>query len=140
MRSIFNEAVDFGNYSAGGQRNIPRTYPDTVLCGHAVEKPYCVIVIIERFTAPHHNNISNGSFFSVLTRKILFGRGDFRKHFPGGKVSDSAVQSRSAEGTAHPAACLSRDAEGIPVAVPHQDSLDDIAVLKLVDHLCRIIL
>ena len=81
-----------------------------------------IIVIVKRFSHAHQDNIGN-SF-----GKIPFGREYLEQHFGRDKRSNEPVFCGGAEGAAHPASDLCRNAHRISVLVPHENAFHRFAV------------
>ena len=92
--------VNSRNYSAGADGYIAHGEILPVLIRQHSEKLQKILVVIERFSGSHHNDMGN-----LLTGQTVYGI-DFLQDFPGQQISSKSIQRRGAEPAPHPAANL----------------------------------
>ena len=122
LKFFLCKLIHLRNDSAGRNRNISLTDIKPVfICQHP-QKCQNIVIIIQRFSAPHHNDIAHPFACDTLYPVYLI------QHFRWQKSSFQTIQRRRAETTAHPAAYLRRNTYRIAVLILHPYAFYQIPV------------
>ena len=112
----------------------------------AVHSAHGCLVVSERLTHAHEDNIGNTQRTSILRTAFCFfqslhllqvaGTGnDLLHNFCGGQVTGQTLLTGRAEGAVHATASLRRDAHGHAVVIAHDDGLNERTVKEAVHNL-----
>ena len=81
--------------------------------------------VVQRLADAHEDDVGDGH------AAVQLGEQHLVQQLRGAQVADLAGDGAGAEGAAHAAAHLRRDADGVAVVVTHEDALDAVAVGQL---------
>ena len=112
------------NKSAGRKRNVAVANVEPCLTVYKVQKLDNVIIVIQRLTNAHHNNVGN-----ALTNVLLSGN-YLPKQLCGSQVAHATANGRGAELAPHTAANLRGNANGVAVLVFHNNAFHAVTVGK----------
>ena len=112
----------------------------------AVYSTHGCLVVSERLTHTHEDNVGNTQWTSILRATFCFfqalhllqvaGTGnDLLHNFCGGQVTGQTLLTGCTEGAVHTAASLRRDAHGYAVVIAHDDGLNERTVKEAVHNL-----
>ncbi|MPN36199.1 hypothetical protein SDC9_183707 [bioreactor metagenome] len=130
MGCFLHEAQKLGHQSASGKGNVAGADIHTLGCRDDLQKFNYVIVIVQRLTAAHENDVGYGPGFFRAVGFVRLRTGDEGKHLAGQQVTHTALQGRRTKSAAHSAANLGGDAQGIAVVVTHKNAFHQIFIFQ----------
>ena len=123
-KTFLCQLPDSGNNSAGRYCQISLTDILTFSITENPDKPKKVIIVIHRFSCPHHHHIWYPFSRQFLNPIYLI------QHLGWEQISGQSANSRSAKPAAHAAAHLWRDTHRIAMLIFHPDTFNHIAVTE----------
>ena len=100
---------------------------ETVLRTHLVQKAHHVVVVVQRLSAAHKDDVGDGTLLHAAALRRV-DRYHLTEDLGKMQIPHQPVRTRRAESTVHPAPYLSGDAEGVAVVVGHENALYEVAV------------
>ena len=122
LKSLLRQAVNPPDQSTGGQGNVAHANVHTVRVVDQGQKPPYIVIVVQRLPNPHQNNVGDGD------TGIFLGKNDLVQQFSRRQVADPPPHCGGAEGTAHGAAHLGGNTDGVAMAVAHENRLNAVAV------------
>ena len=122
----FHELIDLRHDAAGGHRDVPGTDVGAVLPGDDVEEAEHVVIVQKGLSHAHEDDVGDPD------AQFSLGGVDLRQHLGGPEAPGTAVDGGRAEGTAHVAADLGGNTDGVTVLVFHQDRFHGVPVVQFV--------
>ena len=128
---FIGQLPDLRHQTAGRDRDVPPRDMESVFVRDHTDETGELIVVIERFTGAHDDDVVDPGTGRPLDLV------DLSEHLSTRQIPCEAVEGRGTELTAHAAADLRGDADTVPVLVLHPDGLDDVSVLHTEDKFLR---
>ena len=119
------QGIDLGDQTAGRKADVAHGNIHTVFAVHQLQKAHHIIKIVQRLADAHEHHPGHRQ------AGVDLGMEDLVEHFVGLQPPDQTADGGGAEGTAHGAAHLGGDADGVAVVVAHENGLHAVAVGKL---------
>ena len=130
---FIRQLPDHRHKTTGRDRDVPPRDMKSVFIRDHADETGELIVVIERLTGAHDDDIiypGTGRSLDLI---------DLSEHLSARQIPCETIKGRCTELTAHTAADLRGDADTVPVLVLHPDRFDDMSVLHTEDKFLRTI-